>query len=493
MSATVIKDVTKALQALLLNQLNPAGSSTAQVSLVPPGEALPTGLGVNLYLYRVMESPATKNEPWPGNRVTPPAKVPALGLELSYLLTPFATIPDATSPSGDDAHTMLGTAMLAFHEHAILNDVHIPGFDADTVLSADLLNSFEQVKIRLATTSLEELSKIWATINQPYRLSVAYDVSLVIVPPSAPAPSGLGGVVTSTGIRIAQWSSPSLDSLTPPSGPLAHVGAGGVLASNPLTIAGSGMSMPGKTPQVEFGGQPATIDAAPPATDSSLAISMPITVGAGPAVDVQVAVAGMAGAPLTFLVTPWVAGMTPVRTALDASAGAASLALTLTGQGFTTTPQGVRFDGPTGTASATANVTTTVTTFAGAPVDGTVTVTIPPGLANGIYNVRVVLNDATASVSNSRALAVIPLLTAPIGLAAVTIGGNQVHQLTLNGARLTGGDVRVLIDGAVYAAGANSNAAQMIFALGRLLSSGPHNVGVSVDGSASHLVVLQAP
>ena len=51
-------------------------------------------------------------------RIAPPAKAPALGLELSYLLTPFATVPDATPPSGDDAHTMLGTAMLAFHEHA---------------------------------------------------------------------------------------------------------------------------------------------------------------------------------------------------------------------------------------------------------------------------------------------------------------------------------------------------------------------------------------
>lgn len=489
MSATVIKDVTKALQALLLNQLNPAGSSTAQVSLVPPGEALPTGLGVNLYLYRVMESPSTKNEPWPGNRVTPPAKAPALGLELSYLLTPFATVPDATTPSGDDAHTMLGTAMLAFHEHAILNDVHIPGFDADTVLSADLLNSFEQLKIRLATTSLEELSKIWATINQPYRLSVAYDVSLVIVPPSAPAPQGLGGLVASTGVRIAQWSAPSLDSLTPPSGPLAHVGPGGALVSNPLTIAGSGMSMAGKTPAVGFGGQPVAISAVPPATDSSLAISMPITVGAGPAVDVQVAIAGIAGAPLTFLVTPWVAGMTPVRTALNAGAGAASLALTLTGQGFTATPQAVRFDGPAGAAS----VTSTVTTFAGTSSDGTVAVTIPASLANGIYSVRVVLNDAAASVSNSRTLAVIPLLAAPIGLAAVTVSGNQVHQLTLNGARLNGADVRVLIDGAAYAAGANSNAGQLVFTLGRLLSSGAHNVGVSVDGSASHIVVLQAP
>ena len=48
MSSAAIKDVTRGLQVLLLSQLS-AVSSTAQVSLLPPGDALPTGLGVNLY------------------------------------------------------------------------------------------------------------------------------------------------------------------------------------------------------------------------------------------------------------------------------------------------------------------------------------------------------------------------------------------------------------------------------------------------------------
>ena len=485
MSSTVIKDVTKALQTLLLTQLNPGGGTTAQVSLVPPGEALPTGLGVNLYLYRVMESHATKNQPWPGDRATPPSQSPALGLELSYLLTPFATVPDATSPSGDDAHTMLGTAMLAFHEHPVLNDIHIAGFDADAVLSAPLLNSFEQLKIRLATTSLEELSKIWATINQPYRLSVAYEVSLVMVTPSATPPAIGGAVVTSTGLKILAWSAPSLIGLVPPSGPLAHVGAAGVLVANTLAITGSGISMPGQTPDVAFGGQPAAIAPTPPATDTSLSISMPFSLNAGPAEDVQVALGGKTGSPLTFLVNPWLAGVTPLRTTLDASAGPPAPLLTLTGQGFTATPQAVRFEGASGTTS--------VTVFAAAPSDTRLTVTIPTGLANGIYQVRVVLSDAAGSVSNSRALQVIPLLSAPVGLASVAAGGNQVHRLTLNGNRLSGSDVRVMIDGSVYAAGAKATASQLLFTLGSKLVSGDHNVSVSVDGSTSHTLVLQVP
>src|ERR1700730_13193207 len=103
-SSTAIKDVTRGLQMLLLSQLT-AVSSTAQVSLLPPGEPLPSGLGVNLYLYRVMESPFTKNPPWPGANATPTSPTPARGLELWYLLTPFATAPDPSSTAGDDAHT----------------------------------------------------------------------------------------------------------------------------------------------------------------------------------------------------------------------------------------------------------------------------------------------------------------------------------------------------------------------------------------------------
>ena len=74
---------------------------------------------------------------------------------------------------------MLGVAMLTLHEHPILNDTHIVGFDASTVLSSHLRDSYEQIKVTLSSVSVEDLSKIWATINKPYRLSVAYEVSLV--------------------------------------------------------------------------------------------------------------------------------------------------------------------------------------------------------------------------------------------------------------------------------------------------------------------------
>ena len=104
-----------------------------------------------------------------------------------------------------------------------------------------------------------------------------------------------------------------------------------------------------------------------------------------------------------------------------------------------------------------------------------------------------VLNDPANSVSNVRTFEVIPRLDAPIGLAVITVSNNQVHQLTLNGARLTGTDVRIVIDRVSYPVDPStiSNATQVIFNLKRLLPAGPHSVAVSVSGQTSHTVIFQ--
>ena len=479
-SKTAIKDVTRGLQRLLLSQLG-AINSNAQVSLVPPGEPLPSGLGVNLYLYRVMESPFTKNEPWPGDRKTPPSDFPALGLQLSYLLTPFAPAPDPSTSTGDDAHTMLGVAMLAFHQYPVLNNVHVTGFDADTVLPTDLLDSFEQIKIRLAMTSLEELSKIWATINQPYKLSVAYEVSLIELTPTAPPPVN-GGIVLTTGLNVIAWQAPRLDSLSPAAGALGRVGGAGALVPDSLTVQGSGLTIPGRAPSVTIGGLAVTISNVPPPTDAALTVVLPMTLDAGPNEDVLVTLNGKAGTPLTFTVNPWLSLLTPIRTALDPQPGPPAPALILRGNGFTTTPQAVRLDGPAGT--------TNVTAFVGPLTDTQTMITIPSSLQNGLYQVRIILAGPGNAASNARTLEVIPLVTSPVGLAVVTVSGKEVHRLTVNGARLNGTDVSLIIDGIAYHVGTNVNPNQLVFTLGRLLDPGQHTVAVVVNGSRSHDIAL---
>jgi hypothetical protein len=479
MSTTAVRDVTRALQKLLLSQLTSVGGNTVQVSLLPPGEAMPSGLGVNLYLYRVTQSPYTRNQPWAGDKApTPGTPGPVLGLELSYLLTPFAPAPDASSSAGDDAHTMLGAAMLAFYQAPILNDAHLVGFDADAELSPALLNSFEQVKIRLMTTSLDELSKIWATINQPYRLSVAYDVSLVELTPDVVAPTNTS-MVMSTGLDVRTMGLPRIDALTPSTGALAQVNGAGNLVANTLTISGGQFTLPGQMPVVMVGGQMAVINSAPAATDTALSVQLPVTPDAGPSENVTVMLSGLTSAARPFTVLPWLDRITPLRTALD---GAGATTLALAGIGFTTAPSGVRLDGPGGT--------TNVTTFAGAVTDTTATIDLPGTLANGLYQVRVILAAPDHLATNSRTLEVIPLLASPVVVAEVTVAGVQVHQLTLNGKRLAGTTIVLSIDGVKYQAAANANATQIVFTMSRLLSAGQHSVAVSIDGGQSHSVTV---
>jgi hypothetical protein len=475
MSFAAVFNVTRGIRMLLHSQLAKI-SSGAVVTLLPPGDALPAVSGVNLYLYRVAESPFSKNQPWPGDRATPPSNQPPLGLSLFYLLTPLGTKPDdASFTQGDDAHTMLGSAMLTLQENPILNDVHLPEFDADTVLPNFLLDSFEQIKITLVPTTVDELSKIWATINQPYRLSVAYEVSLVQLTPTPPPPVN-GGIVTFTNLNVFTLAAPRLAALQPPGGAVARIVAGNLQAED-LVITGAGFSFSGQAPVVRFGGQIVTPKTSPAPTDTSLTVSLPSDLVAGPQENVTITLNRRTSLPIVFTVIPWVASISPVRTALE-TAGAA---LTLHGSGFTATPQAVRFESPAGT--------TTVTAFNSA-TDTEASVTIPPTLLNGIYNIRIVLNDANSSASNSRTFQVIPLLDPAIGVAVVTVAGNQVHRLTLTGARLNGADIRIAVDGVLHSQAANANPAQIVATLGRLLASGIHPVAVMINGQTSHSVDL---
>jgi len=72
----------------------------------------------------------------------------------------------------------------------------------------------------------------------------------------------------------------------------------------------------------------------------------------------------------------------------------------------------------------------------------------------------------------------------------VVVSGKSVHRITVNGARLNGSDVRLLIDGITFQAGANANGTQVVFTLGRLLVAGTHTISVNVDGHSSRSVAV---
>jgi hypothetical protein len=476
-----VYDVTLALRMLLHSRLVRV-ISTAVVTLLPPGDDLPDAPGVNLYLYRVAESPATRNRPWPGDRSHAGTPQPALGLELSYLLTPLGKKTEATAfDVGDDAHRMLGAAMLALDEFPVLNDVHVPalsavadsGFDADRVLSQALQDSFEQIKVTLLPTNIDEISKIWAAINKPYRLSVAYEVSLLELTPDVPPPVD-GGIVTVTGVGVVTMQPPAISALVPPAGALAATDG---TVPNTLTVEGLGLSTPGVAPAVRIGGRAANVDAAS-STDRKLVVALPRELDAGPFVDVLVSVRGLTSTPVTFLVHPWLARIAPVRVPLDPAAPAA---LALTGDGFTSAPLGVRF--------ASASGATTAPPLAGG-TDKQASALIPAALANGLYEVTLILSDGPHSATNLRRLEIVPLLRVPVAVTSTVVAGKTVSTVTLNGERLNGTAITLVLDGVSYQAGANAAPAQIVYTFGRALDAGAHTIATNVDGHISNAVAF---
>lgn len=155
----IIGDVTQMLEDLL-SGLTPSLDSPADLSIQGNGSAG----RINIYLYQVLENAYSKNQPW---RTQPNGdqRYPSLALNLYYMLTPYAT--DEVT-----AHHILSDAMRILHDNALIRGADLP---------ATLRLVVEQLAIVLVPLSLEELTRIWNALQSAYRLSVAYEVRVVLL------------------------------------------------------------------------------------------------------------------------------------------------------------------------------------------------------------------------------------------------------------------------------------------------------------------------
>lgn len=143
---------------------------------------------LNLFLYQVTPNSGWRNADLPsytssGVRVSNPP----LALDLHYLLTAY---------SSQELHSeiLLGYAMQLLHETPVLTRAAIrntlqpalpagvslpPGFANLSV--SDLAEQFEAIKICPQYLSIDEMSKIWSTLQKSYRPTMAYQVSVVLI------------------------------------------------------------------------------------------------------------------------------------------------------------------------------------------------------------------------------------------------------------------------------------------------------------------------
>lgn len=172
---TAVGRVSESLRNLLLGEMSL--TPEVPVTLLAPDEQ-GGQRRVNLFLYKVHENPYLRNQDWQLSPDDPTRIVPPpLSLNLYYLLTPYAK--NQQDLGNATLHEILGEAMRVFYEHAIVPDEFLAG---------GLDGAREQIKIVQNGLDMEELSQVWSTFSEPFRLSVLYEVSVVQLDQSTDRP-----------------------------------------------------------------------------------------------------------------------------------------------------------------------------------------------------------------------------------------------------------------------------------------------------------------
>ena len=196
-NALAIASVTRLLKDLLNDALvngdvsGDVGTDVI-VSALPPDRVLPPpgenqSSRLNLFLHRITPNPGLANTDLPTRDARGQVTTrPRLALDLHYLLTAYAT-------QELQAEILLGYAMEMFHETAILprNMVRAalegavngailpPAFQ--TADPARLADQLELIRITPQNLSLDDMSRIWTSLQTSYRTTVGYMVSVVLI------------------------------------------------------------------------------------------------------------------------------------------------------------------------------------------------------------------------------------------------------------------------------------------------------------------------
>lgn len=179
-NALAIAAVTATLRNLLENVNQGTGLDGTNVSITtkPPDKARDgtnTDNQINLFLYQVLPNAAWRNMDIP-QRVRPgETAIPPLALNLYYMLTAYG--------EGDDdslGHRLLGHAMSILYDHPLLGAQEIKDALASDI-DSDLENQVERVRITLQPLTVEEIFRLWSGFLTQYRISVSYEISVVLI------------------------------------------------------------------------------------------------------------------------------------------------------------------------------------------------------------------------------------------------------------------------------------------------------------------------
>jgi hypothetical protein len=193
-NALAIAAVTATLRSILLKALNnndPDIPPNSDVTVQPPDKAHEDQQRthfVNLFLYQVLPNATWRNMDIPQRVKSGETGMPPLALNLYYMLTAYSKDDNIDSPATPtSSHRLLGHAMSALYDNAIL----FPGDIAQALPKSGLQDQVERVRITLQPLTVEEIFRLWSGFQSQYRISVAYEVSVVLIDSTQPTKTPL--------------------------------------------------------------------------------------------------------------------------------------------------------------------------------------------------------------------------------------------------------------------------------------------------------------
>jgi hypothetical protein len=155
-----IRATSASLRALIESQINVPGVTVSELS---PKQMVEAGTsGISIWLYRVTRNEFILNNPPPRPAPNQLSQKP-FPVNLHYLISFF--MQDVL-----DEQLLLGRIIQVFNDHPVLRGSDLRG---------SLAGEDGEYKVHFETLTLEELTRIWYSLQEPYRTSVSYLVEIL--------------------------------------------------------------------------------------------------------------------------------------------------------------------------------------------------------------------------------------------------------------------------------------------------------------------------
>lgn len=250
-NALAIAAVTATLQRLLIKYIPDLPDQN--VTTKPPDKAFGGSSAsdqVNVFLYQTLPNAAWRNRDIPNQTKAGETSQQPLALTLHYLISTLGAGYDEVR-----SHRWLGSAMRVLQDHAVLGrDDILAGIEGEA-LESDLHEQVERVRITPFSLSVEDLSKLWTTFTTPYRLSVAYEVSVVLIESKRPVRTPLPVLERSLTVQPDLLPPfPALTHIETPNTPnVTRFGDGSVNSGDLITLKGHYLEPEaGESPEVHL-------------------------------------------------------------------------------------------------------------------------------------------------------------------------------------------------------------------------------------------------